>query len=344
MIITLFNGLSGLQVRGISKVADELALHLRKSGHTVHEVKIPKILYIRNTLARVLLLIIYQQFVCPIVALRTRSRLIVDPYNGYPLLATFFVRTKYFIHDYTPFKRSYWYLRPGTIYQFLLFKLDSLFSLAEMYHDSLDIDTPTYLRRLKAPKVFPCIVDPLNTSGSTFFEKNIQPVLAKSDKNLLLVSTISGNGWNKDFGGLVNLLRSLDRPFLLVAFGFGEQDVKYEQTIAEDGSRSHVFTVGFVDESAISSMILKSHLFVFHSLSEGFGRPILEALQLGKLLVTADAPVLNILSEEALKNIFRYKDSREFNLGVNQALSSEFVSFSRTYKEGIDQGFDQFLK
>ena len=144
MNITLFNGLSGLQVRGISKVADELATHLRNEGHIVYEVKIPIFLYFNNTFLRILVLIFFQQIVCLFVVLKNRSQLLVDPYNGFSVLASLFVRTKYFIHDYTPFKRSYWYFRPGTLYQYIMFKLDAFLSLAEMYHDGLNIETPNF--------------------------------------------------------------------------------------------------------------------------------------------------------------------------------------------------------
>lgn len=344
MNITLFNGLSGLQVRGISKVADELAVHLRKHGHIVHEVKIPQFLYFRSPIARVLMLIFFQQLVCPLIALKTRSNLVIDPYNGFSVLASLFVRTKYFIHDFTPFKRRYWFFRPGTLYQFALFKLDSLFSLAEMYHDGLGIETPKFLRRSTEPKVFPCIVDPLNTSKSDFFHKNIQSTLAMTSEDCLLLTTISGAGWNKDFEGLVEHLHSLDRQFVIVAFGFGEQGIERKIVLMPDGRASYVFTVGFVDEAAIASVITLSHIFVFHSLSEGFGRPILEALQLRKLVVTVYAPVVGLLSAAALKNVFLYNSRSEFNAAFGKALKSEFVSFSNTYRVGIDDSIEEFLK
>lgn len=344
MIITLFNGLSGLQVRGISKVADELATHLRKHGHIVHEVKIPRFLYFKSSLATGLMLILFQQLVCPLTALKTRSNLVIDPYNGFSVLACLFVKTKYFIHDFTPFKRNYWFFRPGTLYQFILFKLDSIFSLAEMYHDGLDIETPWFLQRSTVPKVFPCIVDPLNTSNSDFFLKNIQPTLAEADTNCMLLSTISGTGWNKDFDGLVARLSSLAQPFLLVAFGFGDQGIERKVVTMPDGRVSYVFTVGFVDEAAIASVIILSHLFVFHSLSEGFGRPILEALQLRKLVVSVYAPVVGLLSTAALENVFIYQTQSEFNSAIAKALGSQFVSFSVTYKAGIDASIEEFLK
>jgi len=344
MIITLFNGLSGLQVRGISKVADELAKHIRKDGHVVHEVKIPRLLYFKSSIASGLILIFYQQIVCPLVVLKTRSELVIDPYNGYSVLASLFVRTKYFIHDFTPFKRKYWFFRPGTIYQLILFKLDSIFSLAEMYHDAIEIETPWFLARSALPKFFPCIVEPLNTSKSDFFQKNIQSTLDQAIKDCLFITTISGTGWNKDFDGLVKRLNSLAKPFLLVAFGFGDQGIKREVINMPDGSTSYVFTVGFVDEATIASVIKLSHIFVFHSISEGFGRPILEALQLKKLVVTVHAPVVGMLSAEAMENLFIYCTQIEFNLAFNMALESEFVIFSRTYKAGIDDSIKEFIK
>jgi glycosyltransferase involved in cell wall biosynthesis len=344
MRITVFNGLSGLQVRGISKVADELATHLRNEGHIVHEVKIPIFLYFNNTFLRILVLIFFQQIVCLFVVLKNRSQLLIDPYNGFSVLASLFVRTKYFIHDYTPFNRSYWYFRPGTLYQYIMFKLDAFLSLAEMYHDGLNIETPIFLKRSVQPKVFPCIVDPLDKSNSDFFDIHIQSTLDIVESDCLLLSTISGTGWNKDFGGLVENLKFNNRQFILVAFGFGEQGVKKDAITMIDGSFSYVFTVGFVNEAAISSVISRSNLFLFHSLSEGFGRPIIEALQLKKLVVSVHAPVIDLLSCEALKNIYQYSNDRNhFKSILNEALLSDFIEFSTTYKPGIDHSLDLFL-
>jgi hypothetical protein len=325
-------------------VADELATHLQKDGHSIIEVKIPKNLYFGGTLIKVFLLIIYQQFVCPIVAIRHRAELVVDPYNGFSIIGSFFVKTKYFIHDYTPFKRKYWFFRPGTIYQFLMFKIDSWFSLAEMYHDALNIDTPKYLKRASAPRVFPCIVDSLDRSSSTFFKNNVQPILDACNEEVLVISTISGSGWNKDFPGLLNNLKRINRRFVLIAFGFGDSKDKHEKIIMDNGVFSDVLSIGFVDEASISDTIFNSDLFVFHSLSEGFGRPIVEALQLVKIVVTTvNAPILTILSNDALENIFKYKDASEFLIAIDGGSKSAFNQFENIYKPEIDQSIQQFL-
>lgn len=344
MRIVLFNPLSGLQVRGISKVADELSTHLQKNGHSIIEVKIPKNLYFGGTFIKVLLLIIYQQFVCPIVAIRHRAELVVDPYNGFSIIGSFIVKTKYFIHDYTPFKRKYWFFRPGTIYQFVMFKIDSWFSLAEVYHDALNIDTPKYLKRASPPRVFPCIVDSLDRSSSTFFKKNVQTILDTSSEEILVISTISGSGWNKDFSGLLSNLKRINKRFVLIAFGFGDLKDKHEKVIMDNGDVSDVLSFGFVDEASISDAIFNSALFVFHSLSEGFGRPILEALQLGKIVVTTiNAPILTIFSDEVLVNIFQYKNASEFLAAIDGGSKATFKQFENIYKPGIDQSIQQFL-
>ncbi len=344
MKIILFNPLSGLQVRGISKVADELAMHLSKAGHKVIEIKIRKSLYPNSNLLKILIFILYQQIVCPIIAIKQKADLIIDPYNGFSVLGSLLIRTKYFIHDYTPFKRRFWYLRPGTIYQLLMFKFDSWFSLAEMYHDSLNIDTPNFLKRAKSPKFFPCIVDELERTNSTFFDDITRPFNDAQEDNVLIISTISGPGWNKDFSGLVENLKKISQRFILIAFGFGEAKNNCEEVVMKNGAVSRVLRIGFVEESSISSAITKSDLFVFHSLSEGFGRPILEALQLKKNIVsTNNAPVLNILSDEAMSNIFVYESSDEFLMAIDQAMSSSFKPFKQTYKPDIDDSLERFL-
>ena len=340
MKIVLFNALSGLQVRGISKVADELSRHLRKKGHTVVEIKIPKVLYGKSAFARVFVLIIFQQIVCPIVALLKRSDLIIDPYNGYSIFGSLFVKTKYFINDYTAFKRAYWYLHPGSLYQLFLFKIDRLFNLAEMYHISSGICTPQFLKRTIEPKIFPCIVDPIDCKESSFFKEIIAPLLKKPNARHLLVSTISGNTWNKDFDGLLGHLESLDRSFTLLALGFEEYVWDHKTEVINSLKTNHIIRFGFVEESFISSAIKHSDIFIFHSLSEGFGRPILEALQLGKIVITSHVPILNILSEEAKNNVYTYKTREEFQLAVEAAVESKFIHFTDAYNSAVNQSID----
>lgn len=342
MIITLFNPLGQLEVRGVAKVANELVRHLRRAGHTVHEVTIPASLWGTSSLSRNVALNFFQQFVTPFVALATRSQLIIDPYNGYSVIGAVLLRTKYFVHDYIPFYRQKWYLRPGTLYKYFMYKLDALFCLAEIYHVSTDIDTPPYMKMKIEPQVFPSIMDPLDRSASCFFDDTIKPQI-KSESPLLL-STISGWTWNKDFGGLIELLRLLEEDVVLVAFGFGEQSFSYEEFKTATGQRCEVFRVGYVDEAAISNTISRSRVFVFHSLKEGFGRPIIEAMQLEKQVITRLAPVLSLLSNEALQNTFVYDGARDFQTALNSALSKHFVKPSRIYRDGINSSIEDFLR
>jgi glycosyltransferase involved in cell wall biosynthesis len=344
MKIILFNPLSELQVRGISKVADELVAHLSREGHKVIEIKIPKFLYPNSDLLRIMLLILYQQLVCPVIAIKNRADIIIDPYNGFSIIGSLLIKTKYFIHDYTPFKRKFWYLRAGTIYQLLMFKFDSWFSLAEVYHDSLDIETPNFLKRARPPKFFPCIVDALDRANSSFFDDEVRPLIASLEGDILIISTISGPGWNKDFSGLLGNLKKINQRFVLIAFGFGDKPNTHEEVVMENGDISLALIVGFVDESSISSTIIKSDLFVFHSLSEGFGRPILEALHLGKNIVTTlNAPVLSILSDEAMSNIFVYESSKEFLTAIEQAKGSSFKPYSRIYRSDVNDSIQSLL-
>lgn len=344
MKIVLFNPLSGLQVRGISKVADELASELIKNRHEVIEVKIPKHLYPFANVLKIIVFILYQQLICPIIAIKNRADLIIDPYNGFSIIGSFFIKTKYFIHDYTPFKRKFWYFRPGTIYQLLMFKLDAWFGLADLYHDSLNIDTPHFLERSLPPRFFPCIVKPLDKAESSFYHENISFHIAQSGHPVLIISTISGPGWNKDFSGLVENLKMLDKEFFLIAFGFGDTSNQLKEIVMRNGRISRLLIVGFVAESAIASTIAHSDLFVFHSVSEGFGRPIPEALQLKKVIVTTEnAPVLHILSNEAKCNIFTYKQNDDFTTAVEQGIASTFKPFKNMYKDDIDLTIDAFL-
>jgi glycosyltransferase involved in cell wall biosynthesis len=83
-----------------------------------------------------------------------------------------------------------------------------------------------------------------------------------------------------------------DIPLLIVGSeGWG--DVRIEEVVARMGlDAGRVRVLGHVPDSTLAVLLQRASVFVFPSLAEGFGLPVVEALSLGTPVVHSDAPAL----------------------------------------------------
>lgn len=100
--------------------------------------------------------------------------------------------------------------------------------------------------------------------------------------------------------GIVEFLRVFDQykkaqglgdPLHLVLvgkFGYGEQDIK---KILEILGRTDIHIVGFVDDEKMSALFAGARAFVFPTRYEGFGIPLLEAMQFDLPILTTDLAI-----------------------------------------------------
>lgn len=98
--------------------------------------------------------------------------------------------------------------------------------------------------------------------------------------------------------GLEPLIRSLahpdsvDLPLVIVGpDGWGDLDV---QSVAADAgvSPDRVITLGRIADADLAVALSRASVFVFPSLAEGFGLPVIEAFSLGTPVVHSDAPAV----------------------------------------------------
>ena len=107
--------------------------------------------------------------------------------------------------------------------------------------------------------------------------------------------------------GLDPLIRALalpqteGLPLLVVGpAGWGDVDVA---TIARDAglAEDRVRTLGYVSDPDLAVLLSRATAFVFPSLAEGFGLPVLEALSLGTPVIHSDVPaVVEVASDAGL--------------------------------------------
>jgi glycosyltransferase involved in cell wall biosynthesis len=98
--------------------------------------------------------------------------------------------------------------------------------------------------------------------------------------------------------GLAALIQALAHPAtgdlpLLIAGPEGWGDVDVASVAAAAGvDPSRVRVLGFLSDSDLALVLERATVFVFPSLAEGFGLPVIEALDLGTPVIHADVPAL----------------------------------------------------
>jgi glycosyltransferase involved in cell wall biosynthesis len=116
---------------------------------------------------------------------------------------------------------------------------------------------------------------------------------------LFSVSTIQPR---KNYQMLIRAFRSVADEFphkLVIAGGMGWL---YEETLEEvktQGLESRVLFLGFVDDEDLPALYSDATLFVFPSLYEGFGLPILEAMACGVPVVVSSSSCMPEVAGEA---------------------------------------------
>lgn len=318
-VCVIFNPLEYIMIRGISKYTIETREVLVASGATVYTLVMPKCMGQMPRYTQVLLFIFYQQIVLPLYAAIKRPDVIFDAYNSYSILGALLWRYVYVIHDFIPFSNRFWWLKPGSVYQRVLHKISRLFPLLELCYIN-DIIAAEGLRLVpKFDGVIPNLVKPLRQAGSIDLEAHSLIQSLRSDHTgWLVVTTISGSGPNKDFDNLLKLLAGTLTKVILVAFGFesGKRVVNSEYL--------KVVFPGTVPSEYIGTMIAMSDLFVFHSLQEGFGRPVIEALlENAKVLSVGYIPAIQAVADLLWPLLHVYEGHGDFYVRFAAALQAD---------------------
>lgn len=109
---------------------------------------------------------------------------------------------------------------------------------------------------------------------------------------------------NKNIARLLEAFAQLDpeaRPLLLLAGADGGKDAEFAQLIDQLGITDSVRLLGWITDEELDSLYAHGLALVFPSLMEGFGLPILEAMQSGCAVATSDRSSMpEVAGEHAL--------------------------------------------
>lgn len=117
-------------------------------------------------------------------------------------------------------------------------------------------------------------------------------------------------------------------PLALVTPGLSRDFVNhYLKSIHQDQIKNHIYTPGYIDSDDLPLLYSCSSIFLFPSLSEGFGMPVLEAMACGVPVITSNTSSIPEIAGNAARLIDPYKTESIaeaiLELGENVQLQSE---------------------
>lgn len=155
---------------------------------------------------------------------------------------------------------------------------------------------------------------------------------------LLCVGTIQPR---KNYQMLIRAFRKVAEQFPHDLVFAGEKGWLYDQILAEikeQDLEDRVRFIGFVDEIYLPALYSEASLFLFPSIYEGFGIPILEAMACGVAVIAANVSSLPEVTGEACLNLSPYDTDR-----WSEAMS-ELLDDSTRRTAMIAKGFLQARK
>ena len=127
--------------------------------------------------------------------------------------------------------------------------------------------------------------------------------LANVPKTNPYIFCVSGNGYNKNASTLIHAYakvnKDLQRTHQLVLAGNIVKEKQLAPLIKEYGLEDRIRFTGVVSDKALVSLYQGASLFVFPSLYEGFGFPVLEAMACGCPVITSNTSSLPEVVGEA---------------------------------------------
>jgi len=136
------------------------------------------------------------------------------------------------------------------------------------------------LNEEKISTVYPYVNFDVFHPGSS----RIRSLLNLSEDDILLLS-IGGDNPNKNIETILKLMTILPRNFKLIRVG---RNFNTLGLINEMNLSKRVITLGNVDQELIAELYRGSDIFIFPSLYEGFGIPLIEAMASGIPFITSN--------------------------------------------------------
>ena len=259
---------------------------------------------------------IWEQTELPLLA---RGRLLFSPANTGPLL---YFRQVITMHDAAVFAMPEAYSGPFRVKYFIIFNLLARYARAVLTDSTFSYNELIRYLGVKAERFH---IIPLG--GDHIQAVNPEPGTLQKyglSKNAYLLS-VASQSKHKNFGRVVQAVSLLESQVLLAAAG-GSNDQIFQTPELQPASRK-VCWLGYVSDSELKALYENALGFIFPSLYEGFGLPILEAMNCGcPVLCSTAASIPEVAGSAALYfNPLDFKDIARVvdNFLVNPELRSD---------------------
>ncbi|MFA6193389.1 MAG: glycosyltransferase family 1 protein [Parcubacteria group bacterium] len=151
-------------------------------------------------------------------------------------------------------------------------------------------------------------------------KENIRKKYTLPEKFLLYIGTLQPR---KNIPSAIEALKDLDMPLVLAGNRQARNfDPKIDEAIKKYNLQKSVIFPGWIDEDDKPALLQMAECFVFPSLYEGFGIPVIEAMAAGTPVVCSDIPVLREIGKNAAL-FCEAKNSREFAENILKILADE---------------------
>lgn len=289
---------------------------IQKSNHIYKQINTP--------------LPIFEQIVVPYLILKYKPDLCWFPSNTFPILKLY--KSKYIvtIHDMIFFNKS---INPKTIYQ----KIGQLYRRYNIKFGIKKIDTVTSVSKTSLQEISTYF--DLNTYNDKYVLYNSFMPLLQYDTKILkkfnikkskYLYSIAGTAPHKNLELLISAFLKLlkkDKDYMLVISGVSNSSyVKHDNII---------FTP-FISEAEKVSLIENAQLFIFPSLIEGFGIPLIEGLYYNPNVLVSDIKIFR----EIGKDYVSYFDPYDEDFLVNYFKSEKNIIDHKKVKEYIMNNFN----
>lgn len=152
--------------------------------------------------------------------------------------------------------------------------------------------------------------------------------------------------WNKNLPRLLKAVEGLDIPLVMVGKALVDENYDKKNAWNQDLSQvqdfartlSNVLRIGYVSDEELAGLYNLAIVFVMPSLYEGFGLPLIEAMQAGCPVITSREGSIPEVVSDASYSVDAY-DVMNIKKGITEVASS--VSLQKTLRE---KGFLQARK
>ena len=155
---------------------------------------------------------------------------------------------------------------------------------------------------------------------------NIRSSLNVNENDILILS-VGGDGINKNVETVLKLITKLPSNFKLIRVG---RNFRINRLIIDLGLQRRVISLGNVDTKILSELYRTCNFFIFPSLSEGFGLPLIEAMASGIPIIASNrTSIPEVVGDSGIicdPYDIEYMSKQIIEISLNESLQKYYIN------------------